>query len=102
MSPAKKLFFLIIITFTVLSIAGCSLSGSTNTKYATYTPKPPTPTPDLKVLFLGERLLFFWYWPQTHFQDFSTAADPSKYTGVGIHFEGGIYVNDVNFKRYLE
>ena len=26
------------------------------------------------------------------------SCNPSKYTGVGIHFEGGVYVNDVNLK----
>lgn len=102
MSFLKKVFLLILISIIIFSSTGCSLSGSGSTKPATFTPQPPTPIPDLKILFLGERLLFFWYWPQTDYQKFSNAADPSKYTAVQHHFEGGIRVNNITLKEIWE
>ena len=102
MSFLKKALLLILISIIIFSSTGCSLSGSGSTKPATYTPQPPTPIPDLKVLFLGERLLFFNYWPQTDYQNFSQAADPSKYTVVEYHFEGGTDVNNITLREIWE
>jgi hypothetical protein len=46
--------------------------------------------------------MFFWYWPQTDYQKFTQAADPSIYTAVGVHFEGGLYEHDKCLKDIWE
>jgi len=98
----KKMLSICLIVLVLQSAAGCSGGMSGKPKSATYTPLPPTPIPDMEVLFLGERLMFFWYWPQTDYQKFSHAADADKYVSVEHIFPGGIDVNTENLGTFWE